>query len=364
MADKYLIDSHKLMYHPKEVSKWLEADNNWEKIKNIYPIYVEITPIGSCNHRCTFCSVDYIGYKSIKQDEHILSKRIKEMARLGVKSIMFAGEGEPTLYKPLPNILDICSEYSIDTSITTNGVMMSEKNIENFLKNCKWIKVSINAGDADTYSKIHQTKPDDFDKVVNNLAAAVKIRKEKGYECTIGAQMLLLPDNKNSAIDLAKKMSEIGVDYLVIKPYTQSLYGKSRKYENLTYKNMLDLEDKLKRFETDKFQIVFRANTMKKLDEKIRAYSKCYSTPNFWAYIMADGSVYSCSAFLGNEKFNLGNINSSSFQEIWEGEKRKENLEFILNGLDISICRKNCRMDNVNRYLWSLKNPNSHVNFI
>lgn len=364
MSDKYNIDSHKMMFHPIRVAQWLQSKDDWSMQKSVYPIYVEITPIGSCNHRCTFCSVDYIGYKSIKQDEKILEERIREMAKLGVKSIMFAGEGEPTLYKPLPYILDVCSEVGIDTSLTTNAVPFNEKNTENFVKNCSWIKISINAGDRETYAKIHTTKESDFDKVVANLTLAAKIKKEKNYSCTVGSQMLLLPENKHTAVKLAKTMRDAGVDYLVIKPYTQSLYGKSRVYEGLTYENMMDLEKELKKIETDDFKVIFRANTMKKLEEEKQPYSKCYSTPYFWAYIMGDGSVYGCSAYLQNDKFNYGNINTQTFQEIWEGEKRKQGVSFIKDELDISMCRRNCRMDEVNRYLWNLKQPNEHVNFI
>lgn len=364
MSDKYKIDSHKLIFHPERVAQWLSAEDDWEKEKKIYPIYLEITPIGSCNHRCTFCSVDYIGYKSIKQDEHILADRIREMANLGVKSVMFAGEGEPTLYKPLPNILEVCSEAGIDTSLTTNAVIMSDDARENYVKNCKWIKVSINAGTKENYAQIHQTKEEDFDMVVKNLTQMSKIKKEKGYSCTIGAQMLLLPENRDTAVALAQKMAEAGIDYLVIKPYTQSLYGTSRKYEGLTYQSMMDLEVELKQYETETFKVIFRASTMKKLEETEQPYKKCYATPFYWGYIMADGSVYSCSAFLGNENFKLGNINTQTFQEVWESEERKKNLNYVKNDLDISMCRKNCRMDNVNRYLWDLKNPNAHVNFI
>ncbi len=361
--DKYAIDSHKLIYHPTRVAKWYES-STWNEKKSIYPIYVEITPIGSCNHRCNFCSVDYIGYKSIKQNEEVLKKRIEEMAQLGIKSIMFAGEGEPTLYKPLPNILDVCTKVGIDTSLTTNAVAINKKTMDNYLKNCSWIKVSINAGDKQTYAKIHQTKETDFKKVIQNLTLAAKIKQEKKYSCVIGSQMLLLPENEHTALNLAKTIKDTKIDYLVIKPYTQSLYGTSRIYEGQTYDKMLYLEEKLKEYETETFKIIFRANTMKKLNEIKQPYSKCYSTPYFWSYIMADGSVYGCSAYLQNEKFNYGNINTHSFKEIWEGKKREEGINFIENNLDISLCRKNCRMDEVNRYLWNLKNPNPHVNFI
>ncbi|MDE5603044.1 MAG: radical SAM protein, partial [Helicobacter sp.] len=61
MADKFRIDSHKLIFHPLRVAKWLQAYGDWEREKSIYPIYVEISPYGACNHRCTFCGVDYMG---------------------------------------------------------------------------------------------------------------------------------------------------------------------------------------------------------------------------------------------------------------------------------------------------------------
>jgi len=362
--DKFSIDSHKLMFHPDRVAQWVDAKDDWEKLKKLYPIYLEITPLGACNHRCTFCSVDYLGYEPVKQDKTLLSERIREFAELGVKSIMFAGEGEPSLWKPLPEILDLCSEVGIDTSMTTNMVPFTDKNTDGFVRNCKWIKVSINAGNEHDYEKIHQTNPKDFNKVINNFARAVSIRNDNQYECTLGGQMLLLPENEKGAVDLAKTLRDTGADYLVIKPYTQSKFGLSREYEGLRYDDMLYLEDQLKALETDSFKIVFRINTMNKLNEEQRPYRTCYSTPNFWAYIMANGDVYSCGAYLADKRFRLGNINEQSFREIWEGKIREKHQAFITKSLDISECRINCRMDEVNRYLWALKNPGPHVNFI
>jgi len=352
------------MYHPKRVQQWVDAGDNWDREIDIFPIYVEISPIGACNHRCTFCSVDYLSHDTGKQNYEVLEQRVKEMGRLGVKSIMFAGEGEPSLWRPLPDLLDNCVQSGIDVSMTTNMVPFTERNTERFIRNCKWIKASINAGTEGDYEKIHQTKKEEFRQVLNNFERCVRIRNSKNYDCTLGGQILLLPENKNGIITLAKELRDIGADYLVVKPYTQSQYGISREYQGLRYDDMLEIEGELTKYETDSFKIIFRAHAMSKLNDNSLPYSTCYSTPNFWAYIMADGGVYTCQTFAGDNRFHVGNINKNTFQEIWQSNERKKQLSFMLNDLDITECRKNCRMDEVNRYLWNLKNPSPHVNFI
>lgn len=364
MSDKYKIDSHKLIFHPERVSQWLEAKDDWEKEKKVYPIYVEVSPYGGCNHRCTFCGVDYMGYQNIKLDTAIFKERLTEMGQLGVKSIMYAGEGEPLLHKDLPEIVEHTKKSGIDVSITTNFIPVNPKGIETYLTYSSWIKVSVNAGTASTYAAIHQTKEADFDLLLKNLALAVEVRKLKQLTCTLGAQALLLPENHHEMFLLAKTMKEIGMDYIVIKPYSQHLFSVTKQYEGLTYSGMLELEKELQTLNDENFNVVFRSETMKKVEEAAPSYSKCYSTPFFWGYVSTDGNFYGCSCYLAQDKFCYGNINDSTFKNIWESDKRKANLNFIKNELDISQCRTNCRMDSINRYLWDLKHPNAHVNFI
>jgi radical SAM protein with 4Fe4S-binding SPASM domain len=175
--------------------------------------------------------------------------------------------------------------------------------------------------------------------------------------------MLLLPENAGEAYTLGRIIKEAGGNYLVIKPYSQHFKSITRKYEGIDYSDFLKLEDKLRELNGDGFNVIFRAKTMEKLREERREYDTCYSTPFFWAYIMSDGCVYACSAFLEDDRFNLGNIHESTFKEIWEGEKRRECLR-VVGDLDITECRQNCRMDEINRYLWKLTRPDRHVNFI
>ena len=356
--DKYRIDSHKIDYHVDRVHEWLH------KTKTVYPIYVEMTPSGACNHRCTFCAVDYIGYKMRFLEKELLKKRIAEMAQKGVRSIMYAGEGEPLLHKDLAEIIRHTAESGIDVSITTNAVALTEKFTREALPYTSWIKASINAGEREAYSKIHQTKPDDFDRVIANLKRAVEVKRELHAKCTLGAQMVLLPENAGGAVTLGKLGKQIGLDYVVIKPYSQHNMSHTHQYEGIRYDDYMTMADELEKLNSNSFNVVFRRHTMEKLNEDAHYYTKCQATPYFWAYVMANGDVYGCSAYLEDPRFCYGNLNENSFEEIWEGQKRKESIDYVEHGLDITECRKNCRMDEVNRYLWDLKHPPEHVNFI
>ena len=354
--DDFRIDSHKLMFHVERVARWLRGGD-------VYPIYVEIATAGTCNHRCTYCALDYMDYRHRFLDTALLKERISEMARLGVKSVMYAGEGEPLLHKDIAGIINHTKHSGIDVAVTTNGVCFTEKLARKTLSSITWIKVSINAGTRETYARIHRTNPRDFDIVIKNISDAVRVRAEQNLKTTIGMQMVLLPENAGEAVLLARKAKEIGADYLVIKPYSQHHMSRTREYEGLKYSDYYNMNEELGKLVDRDFKVIFRINTMKKLDEGERSYKKCLALP-FWSYIDAGGGLWGCSAYLGDERFLYGNIIENTFEEIWKGGRRKRVLEYVEKELDIGECRKNCRMDEVNRYLWELKHPSLHVNFI
>ncbi len=354
--DKYRIDSHKLMYHVDRLDAWLKG-------RDVYPVYVEVSPIGACNHRCTFCALDFLEYEPRFLETEMLLERLEEMGRLGVRSIMYAGEGEPLLHKKIAQIIDCTRQAGIDVALTTNGVLLDEACAEAILGNLEWCKVSINAGTAKTYATIHRTKEQDFDRVIDNLRSAVRLKEAGGLRCSLGMQMVLLPENHDECITLARLARDVGVEYLVIKPYSQGLSSKTDRYRDVHYEDLARLADDLAKFNTETFHVVTRADTIEKWHTQTRSYQRCLALP-FWSYIDAGGNVWGCSAHLGDSRFCYGNIGENSFEEIWNGQGRKQSLQWVAEELDVFDCRINCRMDKINSYLWELAHPPEHVNFI
>lgn len=354
--DKFKIDSHKLNYHPRRLADWLDG-------KNIYPVYMELSPIGSCNHRCTFCGLDFMGYKSVRLETERMRTLLPELEKLGVKSIMYAGEGEPFLHRDMAEIADLTKAAGIDVSFTTNGVLMKPELAERVLRSSSWIKISCNGGDAKSHAAIHRCPEGDFDKLFANLRYAVEYKRKNALSCAIGVQLVLLPENIHTVVSLARLCAETGVDYLVIKPFSQHTQSLNRQYHDLHYSALDDVIAEATAYARPDFNVIFRLDTIRKWNEGERPYPKCLALP-FWSYIDSSGNVWGCSMFLGHDEFLYGNINENSFEEIWNGEKRKKSLRYVAEKLNISECRINCRMDAANRYLTDLTNPPEHVNFI
>ena len=215
------------------------------------------------------------------------------------------------------------------------------------------------AATKDTYSKIHRCPSSDFDKTINNISKAVEIKHKYNYDCTIGIQALLLPENCTEMLTLASLAKSLGADYLTIKPFSKN--PSSACNFDIDYTKLLRLESELEKFNTNDFEVIFRAHTMKKLGEK-KSYTQCFGI-HFYTYIDSYGNIYPCCIFLGNKEFCYGNIYMQSFSEIWESEQRRRVLDAMAK-FKTDYCREVCRLDDINNYLWKLKNPSEHVNFI
>lgn len=353
MAENIRMDSHKLIYHPEIVARWMRGEN-------VYPIELEIGLTNACNHRCIFCAVDYTGYKPDRMDKQLLINNLREIAPRGVKSIIYAGEGEPLLHREAPDIINETKSMGIDAALSTNGVLLTSDISRECLKSLTWVRFSTAGITDEVYDKIQRGARGDLAKVLHNMEEAVKVKRDQHLHTTLGVQLLLLPDNKNEIVRMGRKLRRIGVDYFTIKPFSQ--HPQSKHILQVDYEEMLELEKEVKTLQTDEFAVYFRAHSMKKLRCQ-RTYQHCWALP-FMVYIDAKGNLWPCIVFMGKDELRYGNLYDNSFVDIWEGQHRKAITDYFMQ-MDLkNNCRELCRLDEMNRYLEELKNPSEHVNFI
>lgn len=353
MTENIRMDSHKLIYHPQAVADWLRTGDS-------YPVEIEISPSGACNHRCIFCAVDYVGYHSDFLRKDIILRDIAFLAGHGLKSVICSGEGEPLLNKDLPDIVNNIKTLGIDVAMSSNAVLLTEEVVRECLSAFTWVRFSVASTNPESYLHIQRGRPQDLDLVLRNIDYAVQYKRERKIKTTIGVQCLLIRDNLPQVVEQAKNLRNIGVDYFTVKPYSQHLH--SQNHLAVDYSELQALEKELKACETDSFRIYYRANAMQKM-HKAKPYAKCLGLP-FMTHIDAKGNVWPCIAHLGVKGMNYGNIYEQTFEEIWHSEQRRKTIQRI-NDADINaICRDACRLDEINKYLNELKHPGEHVNFI
>ena len=351
---KLQFDGNKLLHH-------LDRVNDWSEGKEIVPIYVAFSPTSLCNHACTFCVYHYKKFEPIYFPKEKFFSMAKEMGALGVKSMFFAGDGEPLLNKATVDMVEFAkTQCGIDVAMNTNGVLLTKEKAPSLAKNLEWIRFSINAGTPESYEAVHKTSGKDFEKVIANLENLANERDKLNSDLVIGTQLVLLPENKNDIPELAKRLKSAGVNYFAVKPF---LKHPGTEFDS----SLQDLDETLselsllRELSDSKFNFVLREALFKESYQ--REYCHCLAMP-FMIEVDANGDVYNCGPHIGNKDHCLGNLLDQSFEQLWNSDLKKKVQKYIENDLDVSKCMPFCRPHSVNRFLWELKNPPMHVNYI
>ncbi len=355
MKDKYYIDGHKLLWHLDRVVKW-------QINPVICPIYMEISPISSCNHRCIFCGVDFARRNKILNVSSYV-KFIKFLSREGLKSVMIAGEGEPLLHKRIEEIIFETRRAGIDVALVTNGSLAIEEKMKPILPSLTWIRFSLDAGSENIYSLVHNVDKKEFFKVIKNIDNCCKIKEDLHLNITIGVQYLVVDENYNDIENAINLLSSLKIDYFVLKPFSLHPQMKNKLSVEYSLKKLECIEEIINKSKCD-FPIIFRKESFKKYILMEKDYNHCYAL-SFWGHLTAEGDFYTCSIFIGDNRFMCGNINEKAPYDIIYGKRRKESIYWGAKELDVAKeCRINCRMARINEFLELLQNTPEHVNFI
>jgi len=340
------------MHHLPTVTKWIQGEQ-------IYPIHVEISPSSGCNHRCVLCCVDYKRHKPQNLSEEVMKRLSDDLKEASVKSFLLAGEGEPLLNKYCVDLIKRSTQNGIDSSLTTNGVLFTQDISKEILGDLSWMRFSIQASTPKLYSKLHGTSERDFEKVKENVRRATELKKKNNLETKIGIQQIIINENWDDVLGLAKLSKELGVDYFTVKRFSKHPNNTYDVPEDLHEKSALQFKE-AEKLTDDSFMSIVRWNQFK---EQPREYKNCLGLP-FITQILASGEIYPCCQFFDTPERSFGDLNVKTFKEIFDSERTKFIMKDIQENYDVSKCMSYCRHHSTNIFLSNLKDSPEHVNFI
>ena len=146
-----------------------------------------------------------------------------------------------------------------------------------------------------------------------------------------------------------------------VKPAGQIMDGRFL-FERSLHKEYSEEVNKTEALADKNFSVSIRLDRFDIEVATLHNYDKCYGI-DFIAVIDSDGSVSACTGMWKNPKAVYGNLYETNFKDIWQSERRMEVRRYINEEVDNNKCYM-CRQHVINEFLWKLKNPPNHINFI
>lgn len=364
MKDKRMHDSTKLIYHMQRVRDYFDLGFR------VAPIHIDMGIAKFCNVRCVFC----YGKHQVMQETFIkreaLLQTVEDAAEIGVRSIGFIGDGEPTCNPHVYEALRLGKKLGIDMAMSSNGVLLhNDERRSDVLSSCTWMRFCISAGTRKGYEMIHGV--DRFERVVENIRQMVQLKKEKGFTCDLGMQAVFVPGVMNQdMIDEAKLAVELGVNYFVIKQCSLPDDGESgMAHFDLSQYDSKAVDECLRECEaltTDKTEIIVKWDRIKAKGKK--PYEGCPSIP-FISEMSGNGNWYPCG-FMFNEdprfdEYKFGNVHETRLRDIYHSDRYWEILRKMREEFDVHTqCKGCCRQDKTNEFCHDYLQKPLGVNFI
>ncbi len=341
----------KLIYHPEKLS-------GFKIDKNIFPITATLSLGNYCNHGCLWCSTAYWRQDdSNSMDFTKITKWLSEAKKRGLRGVGYVGNGEPLAYKQFASLIHKVNKLGLDQGVFTNGYLINrfEDELLNFFT---YIRISLDAGSKEVHSNLHDVSSSHFDKIINNLKSLILKRKDK-YP-TVGVQFATHQRNISDLERCIHICSEIGIDYISVKPvFDRGSVNEKIEKNNLNPNEVSNIVEKLRRYESDSFKIFFREFQFEseKAGFNLLNYDRCYAG-YFGVNIYEDGVITGC----GPHHIPVGNLDTN-FNTL------EKNIIRVSKNLDLNKCPAGCRFHPMNRLLHKLKNKNSyakkeHINLI
>lgn len=301
------------------LSKWTK-----KPIQYGLPFNVSIEPTTTCNLGCPECPS---GLKNFTRptgnlDYNFYKNTIDE---IGDKLIYlyFYFQGEPYMHPKFLELVKYAAQKKIYTVTSTNAHFLTERKARETVESgLDRILISIDGTTQQTYEQYRIGGS--LDKVLEGTKNLVKAKREMNSQTPhIIFQFLVVRPNEHQIAEVQKLAEEIGVDEVKLK--TAQVYNFENGNELIP---TIDKYSRYKKERNGKYTI--------KNELLNHCWKLWHSTVITW-----DGKIVPC-CFDKDAQHKLGDLNSSTFTQIWQSDLYQSFRSRILTSRkQIDICT-NC----------------------
>lgn len=353
---KYLFDGNKLLWHMPRVEK------HFIHGEKIYPLHIDIGATKLCNAKCIYC---YGLFQKMSNDIipwDVLLRLFDAAPDLGIKSITITGDGEPTLNPALYRACELGKLKGLDIGIATNGIALDKEKIKSLLLSCTWLRFNLSAVDEVGYKSIHGVSK--WKCVQDNIRMAVGLKKELKSNCTIGLQMVLVPQCVDQVLPEANWAVKNKLDYFVIKQFSDPGCKEMSKFNLDWYDSdsVVSMLGTAELFSNDRTKVIAKWGMIHSKGK--RNYNHCTDCPLLFQ-ISGSGKCYPCGFLFGDDRYCYGDLHKNSLKEILDSKRYWEIIKHMRYEFDVhKECKGCCRHDFTNAFMENYLNPPEHLNFI
>lgn len=310
-------------------------------------LFLELTTI--CNLKCRTCYRSVADLPSRDIPKQLLDKITRELF-LEIYHLEIIGLGEALCSSCFWNLMEQCKQYEIRVGTSTNGLLITRETAGRLAEYGAMMVLSLDGKSNQTLDYIRSgVTADKMQKAMRNFQEAKDKYPDSGFSWSV--HTVVIKRNVLELPDMIRWANSFGCNRFSFSHF--DIYNRQDEFISETLINnpepFLKMLPDIKAIAAERnLKLVIppmllqkrRSQNEEKQSKKTAKYfQKCYS-PWRETQITLNGDVHSCCV-LGEV---LGNMNSQSFKEIWNGKKYKAFRRAIHSGNPPNVCR-HCTMD-------------------
>jgi wyosine [tRNA(Phe)-imidazoG37] synthetase (radical SAM superfamily) len=196
-----------------------------------FPKRIKIESCGVCNHSCIICPCAVQEEKHGIIDDNLCRRIIYDAFNAGARELSLSLNGEPLLNPKLQEYISLAKNVGYDyVFINTNGELLDRDTASILLDaNLDCVKVSVNAGNPESYRLIHGS--DCFESVIENILLFNKLRNERNQQCKLFVSFIATKENLYEAGQLRFKIDKHVDDFIVINAFSRGWLPENVAFE-------------------------------------------------------------------------------------------------------------------------------------